>query len=158
MGRGNSIIRDRLGETHPTFFIDYYEHSTEINEETGEPYCSEEYCSCNDSFHDDLIGNITTAYQNYTPACRIEKCTYEKYRDYYESILHTSILELVITDNEGSIAIGCIPVYSENDKYNNYIYTRTANNLMRIIANIYPNIRKRTGPWTSGNITNNQFY
>ena len=159
MGAGNSIIRDRQGNAFETFYISSYGHNDEINEDTGEPFCDDNPCHCNDFFYEDVKGNIIHTYNAINKKVLIRELTYQDgWNNYYISLLETNILEIIITDNESDIAIGCIPIYNENGKYNSNIFKTAANKVMRMVANIYPDIRFRTGPWTSGTITDNEYY
>ena len=160
MGRGNALIRDREGFAHETFYINHYEHSDEINEYTGEPYCSNDPCYCNETFYEDLIGNIQCTYKAYNTNCDIHENRYYKGHDSFISIISTPTFELILhdDDDESRVAIGCIPIYTERETYNKYIFKRAANKAMSIVKSIYTDMRVRTGPWTSGEIYNNQFY
>jgi hypothetical protein len=139
MGKGNTLLRDENGESYNTYYIDYYEHDEEINEDTGEPYCNGEDCHCNESFNDDLLGNI-----------RNIKGLDKEDHSFKEQLVIASnkVLEVVVADNESSCAIGCIPKLNDNELYNEFIFKRSANRVMQEVAKIYQ-LRVRCGPWTS---------
>lgn len=162
MGRGNSIIRDRQGIVMNTFYVNYYEHDDFTDEETGESYCNNNPCICNDTFLDDFTGNIYHTFKNkfkHVDNCYQNEETYQDdWRNYYSVIFRTNIFEVAITDNETCIAIGCIPIYNDNGNFNDYIFKKSANKFMKLLGEIYNDITIRTGPWTSGKITNNEYY
>lgn len=151
MGAGNTLIRDEFNNAVNTYYIEYYEHSEEINEDTNEPYCNNNPCYCNDCFYDDVISNLSYI-KDLTILNKIENNS---------TIIGTNnVLKLLIADNEWSCAIACVPIYNNNNNYNNYIFKLSANRIIKAIAEIY-NLKVRTSAWTSGDtshIKNNEYY
>lgn len=163
MGRGNTLINDDDNNYYPTFYIDYYEHSDEINDDTNEPYCeNENLCICNDSFVSDLLGNIRCSIM---PKFKNNVIVYFQNKgndnnpnpDYKNfcagTYFKTDIFKVIITDNEDSIAIGCVPILNENEKFNSFIFNNSVLKFFKLLIDMY-NLRVRTSAWTSREIVN----
>ena len=154
MGRGNAIITDDMGNDVDVFYIDYYEHDEEINEETGQPYCYGNPCSCNDFFIDDLLGNIKCSI---TPMIKGMSHSYKKtYNMDFDNVFETNYMVVKLVDNESSIGIGCCPKYNDNNKIENtLVYRKQANKFMKELNKIYK-LRYRTCAWRSSKVNDNE--
>lgn len=157
MGRGNTIIRDSIGNTHPTYYIDYYEH-----DDSEESSCDGTNCYCNDSFLSDVLCNIRWSvavkitHLEETYGHNENNPTPSFYRDGwnndYAIFFESNVMQVIFSDNESSMAIGCVPKYNENDKPINLgAYKAEANKFMRLLNEIYA-LSERTSAWTSGKI------
>jgi len=138
MGRGNAIIRQE-GVNYSTFYIEYYQHNEELNED-GEPYCDgNSHCHCNDTFYDDVMGNIECSIMPKIKSMRKANSWIYDGKVIFESYY----IKVVIVDNEWSMAIGVVPVERADA-----IYIAQANKFMRELHSMYQ-LHTRTSAWTS---------
>ena len=152
MGKGNSIISDSEGNSVDTFYIEYYEHDEEwedcpLNQGKHE-------CICNDTFLDDVLGNIE---YSICPEIKGLKANYEKIRDIdFDNVFSNNFMEVKLNDNEWSLAIGCCPKYNDNGKIiNKMIYLQQANKFMKELNKMY-SLCSRGCAWTSGKVEQNE--
>ena len=155
MGRGNTLIRDSEGDGVNTFYIDFYECDKEIDEDTGKPHCDGVNCDCNANFLSDVLGNI-----EFDIASKIKGMNnyFRKKGDMrLGKIFETDYIQVLIDDNETSLAIGCCPVYTDDCKVRNKaVYLAQSNKFMRLLNGMYE-LRERDGSWTSGLVSNDQY-
>lgn len=137
MGKGNAIIRDREGNHFPTYLIEQEDLSEE-----GKDISADFFDLLTDLFMQCVSKSISTEVNTYS----------DSYRNDYRSICSTDRLELVITDNETSLALGIIPggFYEDEEGYDESYVEKMTEKFVKKLLKHYPNLRIRTGPWTSG--------
>lgn len=148
MGRGNPIIRDRLGREFPTFYIE-------------DPYIENE----NEYSYDDFI----TDFKDYTQSlvthfsnASTAGAKYTYYSDFMSVFLATDVFEFVVSDGCNKLAVGCIPIYKEEDydddyKYDTKLFKKEADKFMILLGEQFE-ITKRINSWVSSKVINNNYY
>lgn len=142
-GRGNATIRHD-GVNYPTYYIDYYS-STETDEDTGEEIENE---NANDDFLRDVIGNI-----QHMSTVQLNKVEPVKWLDNDQAVyFENDILKVVFADNENSMAVGCIPVFTfdehDEETYDEAKFKEEYTKFFTELLEIYK-LRKATSAWTS---------
>jgi hypothetical protein len=149
-GRGNTIIRFE-NQSWPTYYIEYYS-STDIDEETGEEYTNE---NANDMFVEDLVGNI----EHSIKTVELTKLSEPKWLDNDQAVyFENDIMKVIFADNEWSMAVGCIPVFSwqevdgdEIETYNEDKFNEEVNKFFTGLLEMYT-LHKATSAWTSAKV------
>jgi hypothetical protein len=143
-GRGNTRIRFE-SENYPTYYVEYYK-AEEPEDEDSE--------ILNDTFVDDVVGNISgfkTVELTKLDKPESMQYPYDNQTIYFEN----DIIKVVFADNEWSMAIGCIPVFSFNDEdeetYDEKKFKDEATKFFTELATMYQ-LHKASSAWTSSKV------
>lgn len=133
MGRGNSVIRNENNDkAKSTYFIEY-------NNEDEYDW-------------NDILEEIKLPLKEYSDNTYYS----DTFRNNYIRVLQTNVMEVIVSDDDWAMAIGCIPIMTENDKPKNLLaFKKQANKLMTRLHKLY-SLGVSCGAWTSGRVVENE--
>ncbi len=144
-GTGNTTIRFE-GEKYPTYYIEYY--SSEDEDEDGNPTTNN---YVNDTFHDDVIGNLLHNDCN----LNLREVNPVKWIGNDQAVyLENDVLRIVFADNEWSMAVGTIPVMTYNEEDEEVVpenFLAESKRVFECLLGMYE-LHKANGAWLSSKV------